>query len=133
METTAALDPAWARLGADTLLVVHAAFVAWVALGPAAVWRWPRLAWLHLPALAWGVWISATGASCPLTPWEWRLRAWAGQDGHDGGFIEHYLVAWIYPDGLTRGLQAAIAVALIAVNAGVYGALWHRRRRPRPA
>ncbi|MGV1006955.1 MAG: DUF2784 family protein [Candidatus Nanopelagicales bacterium] len=35
---------------ADAVLLTHAAFVAWVVFGVLAVWRWPRLAALHLPA-----------------------------------------------------------------------------------
>ena len=62
------------RLAADGLVLLHLAFIVFVALGGLlAAWR-PRLAWLHLPAVAWGAWIEAAGAICPLTPWENRLR-----------------------------------------------------------
>ena len=40
---------------ADAVLVFHGLFIAWAAAGAIAVWRWPRLIWLHLPALAWAV------------------------------------------------------------------------------
>ena len=40
---------------ADALLVVHAAFVVFVVLGGVLVWLRPRAAWLHLPAVVWGV------------------------------------------------------------------------------
>ena len=59
---------------ADAVLVTHAVFVAWVVFGVVAVWRRPRLAVLHLPALAWGIWIEASGRVCPLTPLEVSLR-----------------------------------------------------------
>ena len=84
-------------------------FIAWVVLGGLVVLRWPRLAWLHLPAVAWGVWIELTGGVCPLTPLEQRLRLAAGEAGYSGGFIEHYLGALIYPAGLTRGTQWMLA------------------------
>ena len=51
-----------ARLAADLVLVVHAAFVLFVVLGGLAALRWPRVAWLHLPAALWGVLIGR--ASC---------------------------------------------------------------------
>lgn len=112
---------------ADAVLLLHGVFILWVVAGALAVGRWPRLAWLHLPSLAWGVWIEASGGICPLTPLELRLRAAAGQAGYAGGFIEHYLGALIYPDALTREMQWAMAVGLLAINAAVYAALWRRR------
>jgi hypothetical protein len=114
------LTPAMARWLADALLVVHASFIAWVITGGFAVRRWPRLVWLHLPAAAWAVWISISGGLCPLTPWEWALRQRAGQGGFEGGFIEHYLLAWIYPEGLTPTIQWALALLVVAVTGWAY-------------
>lgn len=118
-----------AALAADAVLLMHAAFVAWVGLGALAVRRWPWLAWWHLPALAWGVGISLIGGTCPLTPLENALRAAAGEAGYAGGFVEHWVQRFVYPPGLERWHQGLIAAGLLAVNAAVYGALWHRRRR----
>jgi hypothetical protein len=116
---------------ADAVLVFHGLFIAWAALGAIAVWRWPRLAWLHLPALAWAVWIETSGRICPLTPLENSLRRAAGQSGYSGGFIDHYLGRIIYPDGLTRQTQWVIAGVLLAVNVGAYLVIARRRaRRP---
>jgi hypothetical protein len=116
---------------ADAVLLLHAAFIAWVMFGGLAVLRRPWLAWLHLPALAWGVGISLTGGICPLTPLEQQLRLAAGQASFEGGFIEHYLTAIIYPEGLTRATQALLAVLLLAGNAAVYALVWRRRRARR--
>ena len=120
---------------ADAVLVTHAVFVAWVVFGVLAVWRWPRLAVLHLPALAWGIWIEASGRVCPLTPLEVSLRRQAGEGGYTGGFIDHYVGAVLYPAGLTREAQWTAAGLLAAVNLVVYGALVVRtlRRRRRRA
>jgi Protein of Unknown function (DUF2784) len=117
------------RFLADAVLLVHAAFVLWVALGGLAVLRWPRLAWLHLPALVWGVWIIGSGGLCPLTPLEDTLRRAAGEAGYAGGFIEHWVQRLIYPPGLERWHQGAIAALLLAFNGFVYGRLWLRRRQ----
>jgi hypothetical protein len=116
---------------ADAVLLLHAAFIAWVMFGGLAVLRVPWLAWLHLPALAWGVGISAVGGICPLTPLEQQLRLAAGEAGFEGGFIEHYLTAIIYPDGLTRATQALLAALLLAGNAAVYAHVWRRQRARR--
>ncbi|MFP5399858.1 MAG: DUF2784 domain-containing protein [Gammaproteobacteria bacterium] len=114
---------------ADAVLALHALFIVWVAAGALAVWRWPRLAWLHLPALAWGLWIEASGGLCPLTPLEVALRRAAGEQGYVGGFVEHYVAALVYPAGLTREAQWVLAAVLALVNAGLYGAMVRRRRR----
>lgn len=117
---------------ADAVLVVHALFVAWAALGALAVWRWHWLAALHLPALAWAVWIETSGGVCPLTPLENSLRRSAGQAGYSGGFIDHYIGGLLYPDGLTRHTQWVIAGVLVVFNLVVYGLMvrgWAGRRR----
>lgn len=117
----------WAIL-ADAVLLLHGTFIAWAVLGALAVWRWPRLVWAHLPALAWGVWIEASGGVCPLTPLESALRLRAGQRGYDGSFIEQHLGALIYPQGLTAALQWRLALGLAAFNLVVYGLMMWRRR-----
>jgi len=118
----------WSIL-ADMVLVLHGAFIAWVALGALAVQRWPRLAWVHLPALAWGVWIEATADLCPLTPLENLLRLRAGGQGYAGSFIDHHLGTLIYPQGLTPAAQWRIALILLAYNLVLYAlVLWRIRR-----
>ena len=114
---------------ADAVLVVHGLFIVWAALGAVAVWRWPKLALLHLPALAWAVWIELSGGICPLTPLENSLRRTAGQTGYSGGFIDHYVGGAIYPDGLTRETQWVIAGVLLTINAVLYGLMIARVRR----
>lgn len=116
---------------ADAVLVVHALFLVWVVFGALAVWRWPWLAVLHLPAVAWGLWIETSGGICPLTPLENSLRHAAGEDGYSGGFIEHYIGGVIYPAGLTRAAQLGAAGVLAVINAVPYGLMIRRIVRTR--
>lgn len=108
------------RLLADTILVVHLAFVLFVVLGGLLVLRWPRLVWLHIPAAVWGVLIELTGWICPLTPLEKSLRRLGGEAGYEGGFIDHYVTAMIYPDGLTREMQYVLGGLVLLINGALY-------------
>ena len=84
---------------------------------------------MHLPALAWGVWIELSGAICPLTPLENHLRSLAGEAGYSGGFVEHYVLPVLYPPGLTQHTQWALAGVLLTFNVIAYGGLLVRDRR----
>jgi hypothetical protein len=118
-------------LMAELVLVVHLAFVAFVALGGFLVWRWRRLAWIHLPVALWGAAIAVTGFTCPLTPLENRLLRLGGRAGYHGGFIEHYVTAALYPDGLTRQAQLVLGTAVLALNLIVYWRVMALSRRDR--
>ncbi len=117
----------WALL-ADAVLLLHLAYIVFVVAGAALLTRWPRLLWLHLPALAWGAWVELASRVCPLTPLENRLRGRAGEVGYDEGFVAHYLLPLIYPPGLTPGWQWLLGVLLLAVNAALYWRWWRRGR-----
>lgn len=116
-----------ARLVADLLTLLHAGFVLFVVLGGLLVLRWPRAAWVHLPAAAWGTWVEWAGRVCPLTPLENHFRRLAGQTGYAGGFVEHYVIPVLYPAGLTRNLQWVLGGLVVAINLAVYGVAWRRR------
>jgi uncharacterized protein DUF2784 len=115
------------RLLADLLVLLHLTFVLFVVLGGLLVLRHPRFAWLHLPAAAWGAFIEAVGWICPLTPLENILRRHAGDAGYAGGFIEHYLLRLLYPEGLTRKTQFVLAGIVLAINLLAYGILLRRQ------
>lgn len=122
-----------ARAAAELVVLIHFAFIAFVVAGGLLVLRRPRLAWLHLPAVAWGAGIELIGGVCPLTPLEYALRRAAGEGGYADGFIEHYLLPIIYPEGLTRDIAIALGVGVLVINGAVYALLWHRLRRDRGA
>lgn len=114
------------RLLADLVLLLHAAFVIFVLLGGLLALRWPRAAWVHLPIVAWGAGIEFLGGICPLTPLENHWRRLAGEQGYGGGFVEHYVFAALYPEGLTREIQLGLGVLVLVVNVVIYGLVWRR-------
>jgi Protein of Unknown function (DUF2784) len=121
----------WSLL-ADVLVVAHFGFTTFVIFGGFLTWRWPRLAWLHLPALAWGCWVEVSSAICPLTPLENTLRHRGGEAGYSGGFLAHYLAGILYPAGLTAHIQWLLAALLVALNVAAYVGLRRRRGRGAP-
>jgi hypothetical protein len=108
------------EIGATAVAITHFAFILFVAFGGLLVLRWHGLAWIHLPAAIWGAVIEIMHWNCPLTNVElWLLRR-AGRQGYEGGFVAHYLFSLIYPAGLTRGTELAIAAFVILINSVVY-------------
>jgi hypothetical protein len=116
---------------ADTVLVIHLAFILFVLFGAFLVLKWRWAAWLHLPAAFWGAYVEFSGRYCPLTPLENNLRRLAGEAGYSGGFIDHYVTGWIYPDGLTRELQMVIGAIVVVINVVVYWFVIRSSRRDR--
>jgi hypothetical protein len=83
---------------------------------------------VHVPVALYGAVIEFVGFICPLTPLENWLRRRGGESGYEGGFIEHYVTAALYPTGLTREIQLVLGVGVLVLNAVVYGLVLHRRR-----
>jgi hypothetical protein len=114
---------------ADTVLLIHAAFVVFVVVGGFLVIRWHWLAKVHLPVAAWGALIEFVGWVCPLTPLENWLRDRAGQAGYTGGFVEHYVLRSLYPGDIPPIVRWALGTFVVVINVLVYAYIWKRRRR----
>ncbi len=114
---------------ADATVVVHLAFILFVVFGGLLAFRWPRVAWLHVPAALWGAVVEFTGRICPLTPLENRFRLASGRPSYSSSFIEHYLVPIVYPADLTREAQVILGLVVVTINLAVYSAVWRRRAR----
>lgn len=115
-----------ARFLADLVVFIHLGFIVFVVFGGLLVVRWPRLAWVHLPAALWGAAVELGGWVCPLSPLENLLRAAAGQGGYEGDFVGRYLLPLIYPAHLTRELQMLLGAGVLVINLALYG--WALRR-----
>ncbi len=105
---------------ANSILMVHFAFILFVVFGGLLVFYKKWMPLLHIPALSWAVLIEFFGWICPLTPMENHFRVLAGQSGYNQGFIQHYLLKVIYPDGLTRQVQVLLGLGVLILNLLVY-------------
>jgi hypothetical protein len=118
-----------AGVAADALVLIHLAFIIYVVVGGLLALRWPRAAWLHLPAMLWGAYVEFAGSVCPLTPLEQALRERAGGQSYSGGFIEHYVMPLIYPGEITERTGLLLGLGVLVVNAVVYALVVAKRRQ----
>lgn len=114
---------------ADVIVFLHFAFVVFVVFGGLIALSWPRIIWIHLPAVVWGVLVEFTGWICPLTPLENRFREAAGATAYEGDFIARYILPMLYPNGLTRNDQLVLGAAALGINVAIYSVVFARRRR----
>ena len=119
----------WYSWLADLVLCIHVSFVFFVIFGGLLVLKWRWIAWLHLPAAAWGAVVEFTGWICPLTPLEDWLREQGGEVSYRSDFIAQHLLPVLYPEDLTRDLQLLLGTGVVVLNAAVYWWLWRMQMR----
>lgn len=112
------------RIAANLVLLVHLAVVLFAVFGAFGVLLSDRWPWYHLPVVIWSSLVNLAGWTCPLTPLENRFRIAATGAGYEGGFIQHYVGAIVYPGGMPRRLELVAGVAIIVWNALLYAALY---------
>ena len=117
------------RIAAEGIVVVHLIFILFVILGGLALFKWPWMIWVHVPAAVWGGLVELVGAPCPLTPLENHLRQAGNADAYSGGFIDHYIMPIVYPPGLTRQTQVVLGVLILAVNFAIYFKFFTRKSK----
>ncbi len=117
------------RVLADTTVVVHLAFLAYVVGGGFLAWRWPKLIWPHLALAGWGFSTVVFGLNCPLTYLEDWARRRGGEPGLSQGFIDHYLTGVIYP-AKYKGLMKAAAAGAVLVSWVGFAVRQRRAHRP---
>jgi len=108
------------NLLADVIVLAHFLFIAFVICGGFLVIRWPRVAFVHLPAAIWGAVVEIFGWVCPLTPLENNFRLLAGNSSYSGDFVARYLIPLIYPENLTTTIQQLFGGVVITVNMIIY-------------
>ena len=120
------------NLLADLVFILHLSFIIFVIVGGLVALKWRWVAFLHIPAVIWGLAIEFLNAPCPLTPLEQELLLRAGEEAYRGGFIDHYIVPLIYPDASPCFFLLA-GIFVLVVNFILYGLLiariWARRSK----
>ena len=124
---------------ADLIVVVHLAYVAFVALGQAAIgaggafrWGWVRNAPFriaHLAAILIVAGESLLGVVCPLTTWENRLRELAGETAAERSFVArlvHAVMFYDWSESTFTILYVAFAVA-VALSLWLVPPRWRRQ------
>jgi hypothetical protein len=114
---------------ADGVVILHLCFIFFVIFGGIIAVLWPKVLWIQIPCVMWGITIELAGLICPLTPLENYLRQQAGQMLYSGDFIMHYIEPVIYPEGFTREFQILMGFLAFVVNALVYIWLFSHRKR----
>lgn len=119
------------RALADLILISHFCFVLFAIFGGLLVlhrrWMWK----FHLPALVWSFLVQYFVWICPLTDWENYFRALGGEAGYEGGFIEYFISAILYPGIITPQIHLLLAISLVVFNLLVYSyILWRVYRYP---
>lgn len=115
------------RLAADLVVVAHMAYVLVVVLGLPAIWfgiargqQWVRHFWLrvgHLLMIVIVVGEAWAEITCPLTVWEQRLRALAGDESYRGAFIAnlvHDLLFYEAPPWVFTAVYTTFGLLVIA-------------------
>lgn len=111
---------------ADTVVVIHMAFVVFVVAGGLLLFRWRWVVWLHVPAMVWGGFAEFANCACPLTRLERWLRTVAHVRATSGDFLQHYLFPFLY-QALTTVQSHMLLGSLVFVINGVIYCIWLRR------
>lgn len=105
---------------AETVLLLHLLWCAWVMLGWMATRRRRMLLWVHLVSVGYAIFIELTPwPPCPLTVAETWLERRAGLEPAHGPFLLRLLDAVIYPN-LPEWVVVGSAVAVCVMILGVY-------------
>jgi hypothetical protein len=93
-------------VAADLVTLIHAAYVAFVVVGFAAIlvgwaagWDWVRNRYFRVVHVAMILLVcceALVGTTCPLTTWENILRVKGGESGYSRDFVGYWLDSLIF-------------------------------------
>lgn len=114
------------RILAEIILVLHFCFVIFVIFGGLLVLYRRWIAWLHVPAVFWGIIIEFFWWACPLTTLENHFRQLGGDAGYATGFVDYYVSLVLYTP-LSPEMRTTLGSLLIGFNLIVYLYVYRRR------
>ncbi|VAW73457.1 putative membrane protein [hydrothermal vent metagenome] len=117
------------RILADIVLIFHMIFILFAVFGGLLILCRKWVLYIHIPAAVWGILVELMHWTCPLTSSENYLRKMAGDSGYSGDFIEHYLLAIIYPQGLTPQIQLVLGLLVLTANFIIYSLVISKFRK----
>ena len=117
------------ELAADLTLIVHFAFIIFVLFGALLFIVSTKIIYVHVPALIWGIYLEFTHSVCPLTYLENWFLLKANLTTYSEGFIQNYLMPFVYPKKLTEDLQTYLAIVLIIANVVIYGLIISKQKK----
>jgi hypothetical protein len=135
----------WYGYLADFVVFIHVLYVGYVVVGQLAIIvgaglkrqcaRNPWFRFSHLTAIAIVAWEALNDIRCPITIWEEKLRALAGQDMNIGqsfmGRMFHDLLFWNdVPEIFFNTLHVAMFVVVVQ-GLIMYPPRWFRRWKPK--
>jgi hypothetical protein len=83
----------------DSVILLHAAWVVFLATGLFITLRYPRFAAIHIGGLVFSFFLNFMGWYCPLTYLENFLHALDDADAvYASSFMKEYLYRFLYPD-----------------------------------
>jgi hypothetical protein len=115
------------QAAADAVVVLHLAYLLFVAIGGFLAWRWRWVIVPHVLAVLWSVSLLVVGLDCPLTHLQRHYEALAGDVPDRRGFVDRYLEGVLYPERFTTALRVLMGVLVVIGWVGF--AVQARRRR----
>ena len=109
---------------ARIVAAIHLFFTLFALLGGFLLTLADWVAWIHIPTVIWGSYAFLASKTCPLTPFEKRLRQKAGEEITGDGFVEGFmpfLKKWIESP---RHREFLIGSLFLVWNMMVYLFLW---------
>lgn len=111
---------------AEFTLIIHFVFIIFVIFGGLLFFIAKKIIFIHIPAFIWGAYMELTQSICPLTYLENWFLFKANVATYSTGFIQNYLIPFIYPTNLTKDIQINLGISLIILNAVIYGIILMR-------
>ena len=117
------------QFAANLTLIIHLMFIIFVVLGAFLYLVSTKIIYIHLPALAWAIYLELSHSICPLTHLEnWFLQK-SNLPVYSESFIQRYIVPVIYPNKLTEDFQIFLGIVLMIVNLILYVFIFSRTKR----